>query len=68
MQSFLPDDDEHEFEDLRLQLEAAYYTDRYFLFEYFQQLWDRGMDQETLAFGYYKKDNQFLDLWSRATP
>jgi hypothetical protein len=68
MQMFLPDDDEHEFEDLRLQLEASYYTDRYFLFEYFQQLWDRGMDQETVAFGYYKKDNQFLDMMVEGNP
>jgi hypothetical protein len=68
MQAFLPDDDDHEFEDLRLQLEAAYFTDRYFLFEYFQQLWDRGMDQETLAFGYYQKDNQFANLWFEGNP
>ena len=49
MQSFLPDDDEHEFEDLRFQLETAYFTDRYFLFEYYQMLYDKGMDQENLG-------------------
>ena len=47
---------------------GAYYTDRYFLFEYFQQLWDRGMDQETLAFGYWQKDNQFADIWVEGNP
>jgi hypothetical protein len=68
MQSFLPNDEEHEFEDLRLQAEVAYYTDRYFLFEYFQRLWDVGMDQETLAYGYYQKDNQFANLWVEGNP
>jgi hypothetical protein len=68
MQSFLPDDDDHEFEDLRLQVESAYYTDRYFLFEYYQQLWDKGMDQENIAFGYYQKGNTFTDVWVEGNP
>src|SRR5262249_55468507 len=70
MQSFLDEDNDGDrpYETLRLQLEAAYYTDRYFLFEYFQQLWDRGMDQETLAFGYHQKDNVFTDLWVEGNP
>ena len=68
MQRFLPDDDEHQFEDLRLQLEAAYYTDRYFLEEYYKRLFDTGMDQETLAYGIYQKDNQFVDIWTEANP
>ncbi len=26
------------------------------------------MDQETLAFGYYQKDNQFTDIMGRGNP
>ncbi len=68
MQSFLPNDEEHEFEDLRFQIESAYYTDRYFLFEYYQQLWDKGMDQENVALGYYQKNNTFTSLWVEGNP
>jgi hypothetical protein len=69
MQSFLDNnDEENDFRELRLQLEAAYFTDRYFLFEYYQQLFDKGMDQESLAFGYYQKDNQFLDIMTEGNP
>ena len=68
MQWFLPEDDEHQFEDLRLQVEAAYYTDRYFLEEYYKRLYDTGMDQETLAYGIYQKDNQVIDVWTEANP
>ncbi len=68
MQSFLPDDNEHEFEDLRLQIESAYFTDRYFLFEYYQQLYDKGMDQENLGYGYWQKGNQFMDVWTEGNP
>ena len=67
MQDFLPDEPD-DFQDLRVQFEAGYYTDRYFLFEYFQQLWDRGMDQEDLVFGYWQKDNQFADIWVEGNP
>ena len=67
-QRFLPDDEEHQFEELRLQLEAAYYTDRYFLEEYYKRLHDTGMDQETLAYGIYQKDNQAIDVWTEANP
>ena len=48
MQRFLPDDDEHRFEDLRLQLEVAYVSDRHFLEEYYKRLNETGLDQETL--------------------
>ena len=62
-QRFLPNDDEHQFEELRLQLEAGAYTDRYFLEEYYKRLHDIGLDHETLAYGIWQKDSQFADLW-----
>ena len=70
MQSFLDEDPngDHPYEALRLQTEAAYYTDRYFLFEYYQMLWDTGMDQETLTFGYYQKNNTFTDIEVSGNP
>src|SRR5206468_6824510 len=67
-QRFLPDDEDHKFEELRLQLEAAYYSDRYFLEEYYKRLHDVGMDQETLAYGIYQRDNQAVDIWVEANP
>ena len=65
-QRFLPDDEDHQFEELRLQLEAAYYSDRYFLEEYYKRLHDVGMDQETLAYGIYQKNNTAVDVWTEA--
>ncbi len=67
-QRFLPEDEDNLFQDLRLQVEAAYYTDRYFLEEYYKRLHDTGMDQETLAYGIYQKDNQAIDVWTEANP
>ena len=66
MQRFLPDDDEHHFEDLRLQLEIAYVSDRQFLEEYYKRLNETGMDQETLGYMQYQKNNWSWDLWAEA--
>jgi len=66
MQRFLPDDDEHHFEDLRLQLELAYVSDRQFLEEYYKRLNETGMDQETLGYLQYQKNNWSWDLWAEA--
>ena len=66
MQRFLPDDDEHHFEDLRLQMEVAYVSDRQFLEEYYKRLNETGMDQETVAYGQYQKDNTSWTLWAEA--
>ena len=66
MQQFLPDDDEHKFEDLRLQLELAYVSDRQFLEEYYKRLNETGMDQETVAYGQWQKDNRSWSLWAEA--
>ncbi len=65
-QRFLPDDDDHVFEDLRLQLEVAYASDRNFIEEYYKQLFDTGSDQETLAYGQWQKDNQYANIWTEA--
>jgi hypothetical protein len=65
-QRFLPDDEEHEFQELRLQLEAGYASDRNFIEEYYKRLFDTGQDQETLAYGVYQWDNQTVDVWTEA--
>jgi hypothetical protein len=65
-QRFLPNDDEHQFQELRLQLEAGAWSDRYFLEEYYKRLHDTGLDHETLAYGIWQKDSQFADLWTEA--
>ncbi len=66
MQRFLPDDLEHEDEDLRLQLEVGGYTDRYFLEEYYKRLYDTGIDQETLLYGVRQKQNWAYSIWTEA--
>ncbi|GAC1463941.1 MAG: organic solvent tolerance protein OstA [Isosphaeraceae bacterium] len=66
MQRFLPDDDAHEFEDLRAQFEVGYYSDRYFLEEYYKRLFDTGMDQETLFYLIRQKQNWAYSIWTEA--
>ena len=66
MQRFLPDDDAHKYEDAHIQAEAAYYSDRYFLEEYYKRLFDVGMDQETLIQGQWQKNNWAMSLWAEA--
>lgn len=66
MQRFLPDDDEHAYEDLRLQLEVGAYSDRYFLEEYYKRLFDTGMDQETLLYLIRQKQNWAYTIWTEA--
>ena len=66
MQRFLPEDDDHDFEELRLQLELAYASDRNFLEEYYKRLFDTGMDQETLAYGTGRRTTQSPTLWTEA--
>jgi hypothetical protein len=65
-QRFLPDDEEHQFQELRLQVEAGYASDRNFIEEYYKRLFDTGQDQETLAYGVYQWNNQTVDLWTEA--
>jgi hypothetical protein len=63
-QRFLPEDDDHLFEELRVQVEVGDASDRNFIEEYFKRLFDTGMDQETLAYGIWQKDNQVATLWT----
>ncbi len=49
MQSLLPDDADP-LDDFRVQLEAAYISDRRFLEQYFKRLSDSGLDQQTRIF------------------
>ena len=63
-QRFLPEDDEHEFEDLRLQVEVGYASDRNFIEEFYKRLFDTGLDQETLLYGIWQKDNQYANIWT----
>ncbi len=63
-QRFLPEDEDHEFDELRLQLEVGYASDRNFIEEYYKRLFDTGMDHETLAFGQWQHDNQFANIWT----
>jgi hypothetical protein len=65
MQSLLgPDTDPYE--DFRLQLEAGYYSDRYFLEEYYKRLNETGLDHETLAYMIRQKENRAWTLWTEA--
>lgn len=64
MQRFIPDDEEHLYEDFRGQIEAAYISDRYFLEEYYKRLFDVGMDQETLAYLIRQKQNWAWTIWA----
>ncbi|MGE3820508.1 MAG: hypothetical protein AB7I30_13935 [Isosphaeraceae bacterium] len=66
MQRFIPDDEEHLYEDFRGQFEAAYVSDRYFLEEYYKRLFDVGMDQETLVYLIRQKRNWAWTLWAEA--
>jgi hypothetical protein len=65
-QRFLPEDEEHEFEELRLQAEVAYASDRNFIEEYYKRLFDTGLDQETLLYGIWQRDNQYANIWTEA--
>jgi hypothetical protein len=60
---FLEDED-HEFDELRLQIEAGQASDRNFIEEYYKRLFDTGMDQETLAYLTWQHDNRFASIWT----
>ena len=44
----------------------AYVSDRQFLEEYYKRLNETGMDQETVAYGQWQKDNWAWTLWAEA--
>ncbi len=65
MQSLLrPDADP--LEDFRINLEAAYVSDRQFLEQYYKRLFDTGLDQETLAYLIRQKENWAFTVQAEA--
>jgi hypothetical protein len=67
MQSFIdPDADHPEFEDFRLALEAGDVTDRHFLEQYYQRLFDTGLDQSTDAYLIRQRDNWAFTVLAQA--
>jgi hypothetical protein len=67
MQRFIPyDDEDHPFEDFRLQLESSYVSDRHFIEEYYKRLNDTGLDQANLAYLLYQKDNVAMSVMAEA--
>ena len=65
MQSFLTDEADP-YEDFRLQVEAAYVSDRHFLEEYYKRLFDVGLDQETLAYLIRQRENTAWTVMAEA--
>lgn len=65
MQSLLPSDAPED-EDLRLQLEVGYQSDRYFLEEYYKRLFDSGLDESTLAYLIRQKQNRAFTVLAEA--
>lgn len=59
---YLTDSDAAADEELRLQLEAAYISDRNFLEQYYKRLFDTGLDQATLAYGIWQRGDHALTL------
>jgi hypothetical protein len=63
MQSLLDPEAEQD-EDFRFQLELGAATDRNFMEEYFQRIFQTGLDQETLAYLIRQKENRAWDVMS----
>lgn len=65
MQRFIPyNDEDHPFEDFRLQIESSYISDRHFIEQYYKRLFDTGLDLRNLAYLVYQKDNTAMSLMS----
>lgn len=65
MQYFGEDDpDDPSLTEMRMQVELGYYTDRYFLEEYFKRLTETGLDQETLAYFINQEDGHAWSVWT----
>lgn len=65
MQSLLGPDAE-DTDDFRLQIEAASYTDRQFLEQYYKRLFDSGLDQDTKAYMIYQTRNRATTITAQA--
>jgi hypothetical protein len=57
MQSLMPLEAAFD-EDMRIQFEGAYTSDRHFLEQYYKNLFDSGLDQKTLVYFIYQKENR----------
>lgn len=64
MQYLIPDNEDTRYEDFRLQTELGYYSDRYFLEEYYKRLFDTGLDEETLAYLVRQRGNSGWSVWT----
>jgi hypothetical protein len=53
-------------EELRYQLEFGYNSDRNFLEQYFKRIFDTGLDQSTLAYMIYQRENTALTILGSA--
>ncbi|MDR3638748.1 MAG: hypothetical protein P4L84_33385 [Isosphaeraceae bacterium] len=58
------DPDDPSLSEMRMQVELGYYTDRYFLEEYYKRLTETGLDQETLAYFINQKDSSAWSVWT----
>lgn len=67
MQSFLAKDADP-LDDFRLQLEVGYYSDRYFLEQYFKRLFDSGLDQRTRVYAIKQWRNRAITATAEAMP
>ena len=56
------------FDELRLQLEVGYASDRNFIEEYYKRLFDTGIDQETLAYGHLAEGQPVRQHLDRGQP
>ncbi len=65
MQSLLGPDAE-DTDDFRIQVEAASYTDRQFLEQYYKRLFDSGLDQDTKAYLIYQHRNTATTVTTQA--
>ena len=63
MQSFTTKDTPLD-EDLRVNLEIGFFSDRNFLEQYFKRLFDTGLDQENLIYAIKQKQNQTFTFQS----
>lgn len=67
MQSLL-DDNADPWEDFRLQVEAAYISDRNFLEQYYKRLFETGLDQANLAYLIRQRDNSAFTALVEGNP
>lgn len=60
------DHEEHPFDDLRVQGEVGYLSDRNFYEQYYKRRFETGLDKATLAYGIYQQGNSAVTLLTSA--